>query len=110
VNMIKAIFFVSAISVSSLAMAEGSADRVYGSMIQENEQAMQEYAAARGKTPPEVAHYRYGMKLDIAKLVNVTPTDSSCEVMPVQMTYEDSNGNLQTVEYRGMGTACQDQN
>ena len=109
-NMIKVVFIVSAISVSSLAMAEGGGDRTYGRMMQENEQKMQEYATARGKTPPEVAHYRYGMKLDIAKVVNTTSTDSSCQVMPVQMTYEDSNGDLQTVEYRGMGTACQDRN
>ncbi|UVJ46559.1 DUF2790 domain-containing protein [Pseudomonas sp. LS1212] len=93
-------------------MAEGSDDRVYGRMIQDNEKVMQEYAVSRGKTPPEVTHYRYGMKLDIAKVVHITSTgfDSSCEVMPAQMTYEDSNGNLQILEYRVMGTACRNQN
>lgn len=109
-NILKAILAVSVISASSLAIAEGGADRVYGRMIQNNEIAMQQYAAARGKTPPVVAHYRYGMKLDIAKVVHTSPTGSGCEVMPAQMTYEDSNGDLQTVEYRAMGTACRNQN
>jgi len=108
VNMIKMVFIVSAISVSSLAMAEGGGDRVYGRMMQENEHKMQEYAADHGKTPPEVTDYEYGMTLDIAKFVNATPTDFGCEVMPAQMTYEDSSGDLQTVEYRVMGTACRD--
>ena len=91
---LKVIAALAAMVVSSATLAEGSADRVYGRMIQANEQAMQEYAAANGKNPPEVIHYRYGMKLDIARVVATTPTDSSCGVMPAQMTYEDSNGDL----------------
>ena len=57
-NILKAVLAVSILSASSLVMAEGGGDRVYGRMIQDNERAMQEYAAARGKTPPEVTHYR----------------------------------------------------
>ena len=91
---LKVIAALAAMVVSSATLAEGGADRVYGRMIQANEQAMQEYAAANGKNPPEVIHYRYGMKLDIARVVATTPTDSSCGVMPAQMTYEDSNGDL----------------
>ena len=87
-NILKAVLAVSILSASSLVMAEGGGDRVYGRMIQDNERAMQEYAAARGKTPPEVTHYRYGMKLDIAKVVHTSPTGSGCEVMPAQMTYD----------------------
>ncbi|MGQ7957872.1 DUF2790 domain-containing protein [Pseudomonas sp. SP16.1] len=97
-------------AISSAALAEGGADRVYGRMIQANEQAMQEYAATNGKNRPEVVHYRYGMKLDIAKVVASTPTDASCGVMPAQMTYEDSNGNLNILEYRVAGTGCRNQN
>ncbi|WP_454864769.1 DUF2790 domain-containing protein [Pseudomonas rhizophila] len=109
-SILKAVLAVSVISASSLVMAEGGGDRVYGRMIQDNEKAMQEYAVSRGKNPPEVTHYRYGMKLDIAKVVHKTSTGSSCEVMPAQMTYEDSNGNLQILEYRVMGTACRNGN
>lgn len=109
-SILKAILAVSVISASSLVMAEGGGDRVYGPMIQDNEKAMQAYAVSRGKTLPEVTHYRYGMKLDIAKVVHNTSTGSSCGVMPAQMTYEDSNGNLRILEYRVMGIACRNEN
>lgn len=78
---LKVIAALAAMVVSSATLAEGGADRVYGRMIQANEQVMQEYAAANGKNPPEVIHYRYGMKLDIARVVATTPTDSSCGVI-----------------------------
>ncbi|KHK66584.1 MULTISPECIES: DUF2790 domain-containing protein [Pseudomonas] len=107
---LRVIAALSILTISSFAMAEGGADRVYGRMIQANEQSMQEYAAANGKNPPEVIHYRYGMKLDIAKVVATTSTDSSCNVMPAQMTYEDSNGDLNILEYRAAGTGCRNQN
>ena len=100
---LKVIAALAAMVVSSATLAEGGADRVYGRMIQANEQAMQEYAAANGKNPPEVIHYRYGMKLDIARVVATTSTDSSCNVMPAQMTYEDSKGLLNTIKYNVMG-------
>lgn len=91
-------------------MAEGGGDRTYAQLIQNNERAMQEYAASRGKILSDVEHYQYGMNLDIAKVVHVTPTDASCDVMPAQMTYEDSNGDLNILEYRAMGTGCQNSN
>jgi len=87
-----AVFFMS---VSSLSLAEGSSDREYGEMIRANENT------------PEVVHYRYGMKLDIAKVIRTTRTDMTCnDVMPAQITYEDSKGDLAIVEYRVAGTNC----
>ncbi|WP_258198689.1 co-regulatory protein PtrA N-terminal domain-containing protein, partial [Pseudomonas monteilii] len=44
---LKVIAALAAMVVSSATLAEGGADRVYGRMIQANEQAMQEYAAAK---------------------------------------------------------------
>ncbi|MEE1864946.1 MULTISPECIES: DUF2790 domain-containing protein [Pseudomonas] len=108
-NSLRLFSVLSLMAISSVAMAEGGADRVYGQMIRANEKAMQAYAVANGKNPPEIVHYRYGMKLDIAKVVGSTPTDSSCDVMPAQMTYEDSNGNLNILEYRSPGTGCRNQ-
>ncbi len=99
---------ISFVAATSSTMAEGSSDRVYREMIRANEKAMQEYALSIGKKPPEVAHYRYGMKLDIAKVIRMTRTDMTCnDVMPAQMTYEDSNGDLNILEYRVTGTDCQ---
>ncbi|MDN7139826.1 DUF2790 domain-containing protein [Pseudomonas sp. JQ170] len=98
------------LTTSSFAMAQGSADPVHGPMIQANEQAMRARAVTQGKQPPEVVHYRYGMELDIAKVINVTSTRTYCDVMPAQLTYEDSSGNLNILEYRTAGTNCQSQN
>lgn len=95
---------------SSAALAEGGSDRLYGKMIQANERAMRAYAAANGKEPPQVTHYRYGMQLDVAKVIAVTSKRDTCDVMPAQMTYEDSTGALNILEYRTAGIGCRGQN
>ncbi|WDU61634.1 DUF2790 domain-containing protein [Pseudomonas poae] len=85
------------------AMAEGGGDRTFALMMERNEKAMQAYAQRNGKPAPEVQAYRYGMSLDIAKVVNVTPPIKSCQAVPSRMTYEDSSGKLTTLEYQVMG-------
>ena len=103
---LKALFAVTILTLSSLAMAEGGGDRVYGRMMQENQQAMEQYALKNGKAIPEIVHYEYGMNLDIQKVVSVTQANKTCGVAPSRMTYEDSRGQRRTVEYQVMGTGC----
>ena len=103
---VKAFCAASVLTLSSLAMAEGGGDRVYGRMMQENQQAMERYASRNGKTPPEIVHYEYGMNLDIQKVVSVTRANKTCGVAPSRMTYEDSTGKLNTVEYKVMADNC----
>ncbi len=62
-----ALLAVSILSLSSLALAEGGGDRVYGQMIQNNQLAMARYAAENGKAVAEIVHYEYGMNLDVKK-------------------------------------------
>ncbi len=90
-------------SLSLGAMAEGGGDRAVTQMIQNNQEAMARYAAKQGKPAPDVQAYRYGMKLDIARVVNITPPIRSCKVVPSRMTYEDSSGLLKTLEYQVVG-------
>lgn len=71
-NTAKSIAALMLVIASSSALAEGGSDRLHGKMIQANEQAMRAYAAANGKKPPEVIHYRYGMKLDVARVISMT--------------------------------------
>jgi len=85
------------------ALAEGGGDRTFAQMMERNQQAMLAYAEKNGRPAPVVQTYRYGMKLDIAKVVNVTPPIRSCNPVPSRMTYEDSSGKLNTVEYQVMG-------
>ncbi|MFW5326160.1 DUF2790 domain-containing protein [Pseudomonas aeruginosa] len=103
---IQTVMTISLLAVSSFALAEGGADRVFGRMLQSNEKAMAQYAETQGKAVPDVKHYKYGMNLDIAKVVSVTPSSSACGVVPARMTYEDSQGELHTIEYRVQGFGC----
>jgi len=50
--------------------------------------------------------YQYGMKLDIAKVVNITPIADVCGVVPVEMTYQDSKGATHILDYSVFGTGC----
>jgi hypothetical protein len=103
---LSAILTAMALASSSLAMAEGGADRVFGEAMKNNAKSMQEYALTQGKAAPKVTHYKYGMKLDIAEVIYITPADGSCGVRPVQMTYKDSSGTLHTLEYRALSSSC----
>lgn len=92
-----------AAALSFGALAEGGGDRTFALMMERNEKVMADYAARNGKPAPEVQVYRYGMPLDIAKVVSVTPSIRSCNAVPSRMTYEDSTGKLNTLEYQVMG-------
>lgn len=102
-NMINLSLAALLLGFASLALAEGGGDRTFTRAMVENQKAMERYAANQGKPAPVVQKYRYGMQLDIARVVNVTPPIKSCEVVPSRMTYEDSTGQLKTIEYQVMG-------
>ncbi|MBG6289837.1 DUF2790 domain-containing protein [Pseudomonas nitroreducens] len=66
-----------------------------------NDQAVRQHAEAEGKAIPAVEDYRFGMKMDVAKVIHVTPTASAnlCGNVPKLMSYEDSAGELKTIRY-----------
>ncbi|WP_313431487.1 DUF2790 domain-containing protein [Pseudomonas sp.] len=57
-------------------------------------------------TQVAVEPYRYAQHLDIAHVVAVTPVPDVCDVVPMQLTYDDSNGERHVMEYRIMGNGC----
>ncbi len=59
-----------------------------------------------GQEQPMVKEYVYGMKLDIARVVSIKTDNPTCTVGPAWMTYEDSQGERHTLEYRRMGDGC----
>lgn len=63
------------------------------------------YAQQSTVTPDEVS-YAYGMQLDIAKVVSVTPAADVCGPTPVQMTYRDSQGETHILDYSVIGSGC----
>ncbi|MBA4361881.1 MAG: DUF2790 domain-containing protein [Pseudomonas sp.] len=50
--------------------------------------------------------YQYGMSLDIAHVVAITPTADVCGVVPVEMTYQDSKGTTHILQFSEFGTGC----
>jgi len=101
--------FLSAalLGASSLAVADGGGDITFARMEQARQQVMQ---ARQGEPSPaqiaEAKQYAYGMNLDIAEVVAVTPMSKDCGVIPVQMRYKDSFGDEQAIEYRTERVAC----
>jgi hypothetical protein len=55
---------------------------------------------------PEAVPYVYGMHLDIAKVIYITPTADVCGPVPVQMTYRDTHGETHILEYSVVGSGC----
>lgn len=50
--------------------------------------------------------YRYSQNLDIAHVVDITEIPNVCAVVPMQMTYDDSNGKRHIMQYHVMGNGC----
>lgn len=96
--------FVVAVAISSSVFAEGGGDKTFEKMMKANSKAMEQYAISHGKSVPIVKQYKYGVKLDVVKVVSVVRSEKGCAVMPAAMTYEDSEGLLNTIRYTVAGT------
>lgn len=95
------------LGASSLALADGGGDITFARMEQARQQVMQ--ARQNAPSPTQIAEakqYTYGMNLDIAEVVAVTPMSNDCGVVPVQLRYKDSFGDEQAIEYRTERVAC----
>ena len=102
-KVIQLLSLVGVLLSSSVVLAESGGDATFERMMQNNRQAMDNYALEQGKQPPVIKDYAYGMPLDVVKVVNVSRPIKSCGVVPAQMTYEDSKGQLTTLRYTVAG-------
>ncbi|ESQ99900.1 MULTISPECIES: DUF2790 domain-containing protein [Pseudomonadaceae] len=59
-----------------------------------------------GQVPVET--YRYGLKLDIARVLSTSDTSHLCGVVPTVMHYENSRGEVRALEYLILGGGCFD--
>ncbi|KPZ08791.1 DUF2790 domain-containing protein [Pseudomonas syringae group genomosp. 3] len=69
-------------------------------LIKNHQAAVQKYATTYKKAMPAIEEYKYGMKLDVAKVIRKSPDLKTCSVMPKLMTYQNSKGDLKTVQYQ----------
>ncbi|WP_434589003.1 DUF2790 domain-containing protein [Pseudomonas sp. R4-83] len=68
--------------------------------------------AQANPTPPSNAvPYKYGMPLQVAKVVALTePPTLECKVVTADMKYLDNNGRPEEISYRKLSDACRLQN
>ncbi|WP_433766220.1 DUF2790 domain-containing protein [Pseudomonas putida] len=62
--------------------------------------------AQQSSAMPDVISYAYGMQLDVAQVVSITPAADVCGPTPVQMTYRDSQGETHILDYSVIGNGC----
>lgn len=68
-------------------------------------------AQANDTTPSNAVPYKYGMPLQVAKVVALTePATLECKVITADMKYIDNNGRPEEISYRKLSDACQLQN
>lgn len=63
-------------------------------------------AAASDRQQAKVERYEYGMELDVARVIQPAEVPNTCGVEPVQMVYEDHQGQRHTLEYLVAGNGC----
>ena len=86
------------ISLASLPSYALSGDSLAQESIEKHQIAIQAYADKKDKPMPEIIEY----KLDVVIVVRQTPDTKSCQVIPRLMTYENSAGELMTVQYMAL--------
>ncbi|HDQ4072969.1 TPA: DUF2790 domain-containing protein [Pseudomonas aeruginosa] len=63
--------------------------------------------AAQAAAPVPTESYRYGMPLDVHKVVATQEQASTtCEIVDARMDYLDSAGKLHSLAYRKYASAC----
>ena len=97
------IAFAGAVAISANVLAEGGGDKAFEKMMAANAKAMEQYAISQGKSVPVAKQYEYGMKVDVVKVISVVRPAKGCAVVPAAMTYEDSEGQLNTLMYTVVG-------
>lgn len=100
---IKICLFTIALLGSTQSYASVAVEKLAERYQQQNTTITQRYAEQAGKPAPKTIDYRYGMKIDVAKLIHTTNDIKTCGSFKKIMSYEDSAGNLHAVRYTMQG-------
>ncbi len=65
-------------------------------------------AVAANASEVDAQSYMYGDHLDIAKVLSVDEGSSTCGVVKARLTYLDSMGNKQAVDYKTIADCARD--
>jgi outer membrane lipoprotein-sorting protein len=108
-KMIKSLVLAFAILSPTVSYAFTAGDIKADDMVKEHQRKVTGYAVSQNKSVPKVIEYKYGMALDVAQVVFLSPDPRACKVLPQLMTYEDSEGELNTLKYQ-MLSECRGKN
>lgn len=108
-RIIKSLILAMAFGTPLASYAFSNEDSAVKNVIKNHQEAIVKYAEKNSKIVPKVIEYKYGMKLDVARVVRMSPELKECKIVPQLMTYEDSKGNLNTLQYKVM-SACKGKN
>lgn len=92
-------FVVFALSIFCLMSAAQAKDGL-------GVEAGTQLAMVQSRDVMPIKSYQYGMDLDIKKVIAIKGNHKACGVVPMQMLYEDSQGQRHRLEYLVMGTGC----
>lgn len=53
--------------------------------------------------PVQSVEYHYGMNLDVKRVISLTDTSDSTGVVPATLIYEDSQGQVKSIEFTQAG-------
>lgn len=102
-NITKSIIAIVLLSSTQLAFSKSSVELVNQKYQQQNTEIMRKYAKENKKTEPTVVDYKYGMEIDVARLIHQTKNIEVCGNFKKVMSYEDSEGELHSVRYTQLG-------
>lgn len=92
---------VSLVVFAALSTQAHAGIRQDSDITSQHQQLVSAYAERHGLAVPEIEPYAYGMKLDVAQLVRISPAPrKACKPVPQLMTYLNASGVLKTVQYR----------
>ncbi len=102
-NITKSIIAIILFSSTQLAFSKSSVEPINQKYQQQNIEIMRKYAIENNKIEPMVVDYKYGMEIDVARLIHQTRDIEVCGNFKKIMSYEDSQGELHSVRYTQLG-------
>jgi hypothetical protein len=109
ITSLKSLILGFAILSPGVSYAFAAADITADDSVKEHQRKVASYALGQNKSVPIVVEYKYGMTLDVAKVIFLSPDPRACKVLPQLMTYENSAGELNTLQYQ-MLSECRSKN
>jgi len=102
-NITKVVLAVVLLGSTQLAFSSSSVESLEQKYQEQNIDITRKYALDNNKKEPVVVDYKYGMKIDVTKLIHQTKDIEVCGNFKKIMSYEDSQGELHSVRYTLLG-------